>query len=261
MITLASVCFVSFFRFLHRACDFWLRRGRIVFRPLLFAYPHDLFSCGPFIGILGFFGVRQSCSCAGVDRRGFYSADSSASLAQCGLGGGFLPSFAIFALVWDLLRNFRFYSLASLLGLPFLLCLSLLLSLSPTVAGLRCFSCRPHSLVVPVFVFGGFSFCSHGAVSSSSLLLGVGAGSCWDSLVCVFSLSWGTCGFSALCLAAGYPSGVPHLADSDWLPYFCGDDFAWCWGCLGTVVLLPPCTSSWCMRSFPLGFLHPSRVS
>ena len=101
-----------------------------MFRPPLFAYPHDLFSCGPFFRILGFFGVRQSCSCAGVDRRGFYSADSSASLAQCGLGGDFLPSFAIFVLVWDLHQNFRFYSLASLLGLPFLLRLSLLLSLS-----------------------------------------------------------------------------------------------------------------------------------
>ena len=231
-----------------------------MFRPLLFAYHHDLFSCGPFIGIFGYFGVRQSCSCAGVDRRGFYSTDSSASLAQCGLGGGFLPSFAIFALVWDLLGIFAFIPWLPFWGCLFLLRLSLLLSLSPTVASLSCFSCRPHSLVVPVFVFGGFSFCSHGGVSSSSLLR-VGAGSCWDSLVCVFSLSWGTCGFSALCHAAGYPSGVPHLAASGWLPYFCGDGFAWCWGCLGTVVLLSPCTSSWCMRSFPLGFLHPSRVS
>ena len=74
-----------------------------------FAEPHDLLTCGPFIGFLGFFGVRQSCSCVGVDCRGVYSADSSASLAQCGFCGVFFPSFAIFALVWDL-RNFCFYS-------------------------------------------------------------------------------------------------------------------------------------------------------
>ena len=41
------------------------------------------------------------------------------SLAQCGFGGGFFPNFAIFALVSDQLRNFGFYSWASLLVLPF----------------------------------------------------------------------------------------------------------------------------------------------
>ena len=40
--------------------------------------------------------------------------------------------------------------------LPFLLRLPILLSLSPKVAGLGGFSCRPPSLVVPVFVFGIF---------------------------------------------------------------------------------------------------------
>ena len=54
--------------------------------------------------------------------------------------------------------------------LPFLLRLPILLSLSPKVTSLGGFSCRPPSLVVPVFVFGGFSFCSCGAVSYSSLL-------------------------------------------------------------------------------------------
>ena len=99
-----------------------------------------------------------------------YSADSSASLAQCSYGGGFFPNFAIFALVWGHLRNFSFYSWASLLVLPFLLRLPILLSLSlsPKVTSLGGFSCRPPSLVVPVFVFGGFSFCSSGAVSYSS---------------------------------------------------------------------------------------------
>ena len=77
-------------------------------------------------------------------------------LAQCGFGGGFFPNFAIFALVSDHLRNFSFYSWASLLVLPFLLRLPILLSLSPKVTSLVGFSCRPPSQVVPVFVFGDF---------------------------------------------------------------------------------------------------------
>ena len=43
--------------------------------------------------------------------------------------------------------------------------------------------------------------------------------------------------FSAMCHAAGYLSGVPHLADSGWLPSSCSGGFAWGWGCLATVVL------------------------
>ena len=138
------------------------------YTPTFLAYPHAFLTCGPFIGFLGFFGVRQSYSCVGVDRQDDYSADSSASLAQCGFVGGFFLNFAIFALVWNHLRNFSFYSWASLLVLPFLLCLPILLSLSPRVTSLGGFSCRPPSLMVPVFVFGAFSFCSSGAVSSSS---------------------------------------------------------------------------------------------
>ena len=45
--------------------------------------------------------------------------------------------------------------------------------------------------------------------------------------------------FSAMCHAAGYPSGVPHLADSVWLTSSCCGGLAWGWGCLGTDVLLP----------------------
>ena len=61
--------------------------------------------------------------------------------------------------------------------------------------------------------------------------------------------SWGTCGFSARCHAAGYPSGVPHLADSGWLASSCSGGFAWGWGCLATGVLFPhfgflPCASA-----------------
>ena len=73
--------------------------------PSFLAYPHVFLTCGPFIGFLGFFGIRQGYSCVGVDRRDDSSADSSAGLAQCGYGGGFFPNFA---LVWDRLRNFHF---------------------------------------------------------------------------------------------------------------------------------------------------------
>ena len=69
-----------------------------------------------------------SYSCVGVDRQDDYSADSSASLAQCGFVGVFF--FPNFALVSDHLRNFSFYSWASLLVLPSLLRLPILLSLS-----------------------------------------------------------------------------------------------------------------------------------
>ena len=83
--------------------------------PSFLAYPHIFLMCSPFIGFLGFFGVRQRYSCVGVGRQDDYSADSSASLAQCGFVGGFFPNFTIFALVSDHLRNFSFYSWASLL--------------------------------------------------------------------------------------------------------------------------------------------------
>ena len=66
---------------------------------LLLAYPHVLLTCGPFIEFVGFFPVSQGYSCVGVDHHDDYSTDSSTSLAQCGFVGGFLPTFAIFALV------------------------------------------------------------------------------------------------------------------------------------------------------------------
>ena len=124
--------------------------------PSFLAYPHVFLTCGPFIGFLGFFGVCQSYNCVGVDRQDDYSADSSASLAQCGFVGSFFPNFAIFALVSDHLRNFSFYSWASLLVLLFLLRLTILLSLSPRVTSLGGFSCRPPSLMVPVLFLENF---------------------------------------------------------------------------------------------------------
>ena len=121
--------------------------------PSFLAYPHVFLTCGPFIGFLGFFGVRQSYSCVGVDRHDDYSADSSASLAQCGFVGVFFPNFAIFALVSDHLRNFCFYSWASLLVLPSLLRLPILLSLSPLVTSLW------GSGLQPTFSGGPCCFC------------------------------------------------------------------------------------------------------
>ena len=125
------------------------------------------------------------------------------ALRSAAFVAGFFPSFAIFALVWDLLRNFGFYSLASLLVLPFLLRLSILLSLSPKVASLRCFSCWPPSLVVPVYMFGVFLSVAAVLCLLPLLLLGVARALAGTPLVCLFSFSWGTCGFSALCHAAG----------------------------------------------------------
>ena len=71
--------------------------------------------------------------------------------------------------------------------------------------------------------------------------------SCWVWGRLLLSLFWCDCSafflghlrFSAACHAAGYPSWVPHLADSGWLTYSCSGRLAWGWGCLGTDVLLP----------------------
>ena len=100
VITLASHVFEYFLRFLLQACvicAFWLRWGVTwCATPYFLAYPHVFLTCGPFIGFLGFFGVSQSYSCAGVDRHDDYSADSSARLAQCGFVGGFFSEFRDF---------------------------------------------------------------------------------------------------------------------------------------------------------------------
>ena len=56
---------------------------------------------------------------------------------------------------------------------------------------------------------------------------------------CSALFSWGTCGFPLRVMQLAYPSRVPHLADSGWLPYSCGGRLAWGLGCLGTDVLIP----------------------
>ena len=58
--------------------------------------------------------------------------------------------------------------------------------------------------------------------------------------MCLSCLSWNTCGFSALCHAAGGPSEVPLLADSGWLLYSCGVGCAWGWGLSCDSCPVPP---------------------
>ena len=72
---------------------------------------------------------------------------------------------------------------------------------------------------------------------------------------CLFSLSWDTCGFSAPCHAADGPSEGPLLADSSWLPYSCGDGFAWGWGLSCNSCPVPPLVFLFCdCAASPLGF-------
>ena len=234
--------------------------------PTFLAYPHVFLTCGPFIGFLGFFGIRQGYICVDVDRRDDYSIDSSAQPCAVRLWWRFFLNFAIFALVSDHLGNFSFYSWASLLVLPFLLHLPILFSLSPKVTSLGGFSCSPPSLVVPVFVFGDFSFCSSGAVSSSS-------SSCWGSRRLLLNLLGVSVQlvlehllFSAPCHATGGPSEVPLLADSGWLLYSCGDGFAWGWGLTCNSCPVPPLVFLFCAyaaspcAASPSGFCPPYRV-
>ena len=61
--------------------------------------------------------------------------------------------------------------------------------------------------------------------------------------------------FSAACLAAGYPSRVPHLADSGWLTYSCRGHLLWGWQSLGTPLGFLPCASA-----APPSAASPSRV-
>ena len=78
---------------------------------------------------------------------------------------------------------------------------------------------------------------------------------CCASLVCLFSLSWNTCGFSAQCLAAGGPSGVPLRADSGWLLSSCScGSLGVGGGCLVTVGLFPPCFLFCACAASPSGF-------
>ena len=70
--------------------------------------------------------------------------------------------------------------------------------------------------------------------------------------------------FSAPCPAAGYPSGVPRLADSGWLTSSCGGGLVWVGGVLVQMSCYPTWVSTLCQRSspfrcFPFGVLRPCR--
>ena len=73
--------------------------------------------------------------------------------------------------------------------------------------------------------------------------------------MCLFSLSWDTCGFSAPCHAADGPSEVPLLADSGWLPYSCGGGFAWGWGLSCNSCPVPPLFFFFVTAQLPLQLL------
>ena len=103
---------------------------------LLLAYPHVFLTCGTFLEFVGFFLlVRVTVALASIATDD-YSADFSTSLAQYGFVGGFLPNFAIFALVSVHLGKFSFSSLPSFGNSNAFLCqlsLPIHLYLSPLV--------------------------------------------------------------------------------------------------------------------------------
>ena len=110
-------------------------------------------------------------------------------------------------------------------------------------------------LVFPIFVCGVFSMT---AELSPLLLLGV-SGRLFLILFwrACSAISLGHLRFSAVCHAAGDPSGVPHLAGSGWLTSSCGGGFARGWVFLATGLLLPhfgflPCASTAPLPLLPL---------
>ena len=109
---------------------------------------------------------------------------------------------------------------------------------------------------VPYICVWGFFY--DGGVVSPLLLLGVSGRLFLILFWCACSaISLGHLRFSAVCHAAGDPSGVPHLADSGWLTSSCGGGFAWGWEFLATGLLLPlfgflPCASAAPLPLLPL---------
>ena len=92
----------------------------------------------------------------------------------------------------------------------------------------------------------------------SPLLLGVSGRLFLILFWCACSaISLGHLWFSAVCHAAGDPSGVPHLAGSGSLTSSCGGGFARGWEFLATGLLLPhfgflPCASTAPLPLLPL---------
>ena len=67
--------------------------GHVVCHSLLSCLPSRFPPVRSLYWVLGFFGVRQSYNCVGVDRHDDYSADSSAGLVLCGFIGVFFSEF------------------------------------------------------------------------------------------------------------------------------------------------------------------------
>ena len=113
-----------------------------------------------------------------------------------------------------------------------------------------------HPTGVPYVCVWGF-FCDGGVVYPL-LLLGVSGRLLLSLFWCACSaISLGHLRFSAVCHAAGDPSGAPRLADSGWLTSSCGGGFPWGWEFLATAILLPhfgflPCASAAPLPLLPL---------
>ena len=120
-------------RFFQRACGvcaFLASSGSQVvatspFFPTLTVYCSE----SPFLGVLPLCGVRPGYCCVGDDRWDVTAPLLLLALRSAAEVAVFSPVSRFFALVWGLLlflRNFLFYSLATLMVYPFLLRLSLL---------------------------------------------------------------------------------------------------------------------------------------
>ena len=100
VITLTSHVFEYFFRFFLRACVICAFFGFVGVTwcdtTTFLAYPHVFLTCGPLLGFLGFFGVRQGYSCVAIDCQDDYSADSSALPCAVRLCWRFFPEFRDF---------------------------------------------------------------------------------------------------------------------------------------------------------------------
>ena len=215
MITLASHVFEYFLRFLLQACvicAFWFRWGSHGVTPLLscllsrFPPVRSLYWVFRLLSCWSELQLRWRRSTRRLQRR-FFCWPCAVRLC-----GGFLPNFAIFALVSDHLRNFCFYSwdsllvLTSLFRLPILLSLYLLWwlalgsQLQPTFSGGPCCLALWDFLSVAAVLYLLLPTPATGVVSS-----------CWASLVCLFSWSWYTCSgpFPAVvCPSIGRPGGT-----------------------------------------------------
>ena len=108
---------------------FWLRLGRRLLRPHLSCL-HSRFTVERSLSwVFALCGVRPGCCCVGDIAWTITAPILLLALRSAADVAVFSPVSRFFALVWGLLlflRNFHFYSLATLMVYPFLLCLSIL---------------------------------------------------------------------------------------------------------------------------------------